>query len=52
MSRFRGGGRSREGRLIAVDVSDCALKHALDLGATHAVNPAGISNRDVKEKIH
>jgi len=26
-------------RVIAVDVSDYALKHALELGATHAVNP-------------
>jgi threonine dehydrogenase-like Zn-dependent dehydrogenase len=38
------------GRVIAVDTSDYALKHALSLGATHAVNPArGDPKRQVYE---
>ena len=37
------------GRLIAVDVSDYALKHALELGATHTANPREV---DVREKVY
>ncbi len=37
------------GRLIAVDTSEYALKNALTLGATHAVNPA---KGDVKKQIY
>jgi L-iditol 2-dehydrogenase len=37
------------GRLIAVDTSEYALKNALALGATHAVNPA---KGDVKKQIY
>ncbi len=37
------------GRVIAVDTSDWALKNALDLGATHGVNPA---KEDVKKRIY
>jgi L-iditol 2-dehydrogenase len=33
------------GRLVAVDTSDYALKNALSLGATHAVNPASADAR-------
>ena len=36
-------------RLIAVDTSDYALRNALDLGATHAVNPA---TEDAKRRIY
>lgn len=36
-------------RLIAIDVSDYALRHALDLGATHAVNPA---HEDAKKRVY
>ena len=36
-------------RLIAVDTSDYALKNALDLGATHAVNPA---KEDAKRRVY
>ena len=35
-------------RLIAVDTSDYALRNALDLGATHAVNPL---NEDARVRI-
>ena len=35
--------------MVAVDVSDYALEHALKLGATHAVNPA---NGDPKEAVY
>jgi threonine dehydrogenase-like Zn-dependent dehydrogenase len=37
------------GRLIAVDVSDYALRNALKLGATHAVNP---TREDAKQRIY
>ena len=37
------------GRLIAVDTSDYALRNALALGATHAVNPA---REDAKKRIY
>jgi threonine dehydrogenase-like Zn-dependent dehydrogenase len=37
------------GRLIAVDTSEYALKNALDLGATHVVNPA---MGDPKERVY
>ena len=37
------------GRLIAVDTSDFALRNALKLGATHAVNPA---REDAKQRIY
>ena len=37
------------GRLIAVDTSDYALKNALALGATHAVNP---SREDAKQRVY
>jgi L-iditol 2-dehydrogenase len=37
------------GRVIAVDTSDWALKNALDLGATHTVNPA---KEDAKKHIY
>ena len=40
------------GRLIAVDLSDYALKHALELGATHVVNPGGIATREVRDKVY
>lgn len=36
-------------RLIAVDTSDYALRNALDLGATHAINPA---REDAKERVY
>lgn len=37
------------GRLIAVDASEYALKNALSLGATHAVNPM---KEDAKKRIY
>ena len=37
------------GRLVAVDTSDYALKNALALGATHAVNPA---KEDAKKRVY
>jgi threonine dehydrogenase-like Zn-dependent dehydrogenase len=37
------------GRLIAIDTSDYARKHALALGATHVVNPAG---EDARKKVY
>ncbi len=37
------------GRLIAVDTSDYALKQALRLGATHAINPR---ESDAKDRIY
>ena len=37
------------GKLIAVDTSDYALKNALSLGATHAVNPAKF---DAKKAVY
>jgi len=37
------------GRLIAVDSSDYALRNAMELGATHAVNP---TEEDAKAKIY
>jgi len=37
------------GRLIAIDVSDYALKNALDFGATHALNPESI---DVRRAVY
>ncbi len=37
------------GRLIAVDTSDYALRNALALGATHAVNPA---KEDARKRIY
>ena len=37
------------GRLIAVDTSDYALKNALALGATHAVNP---KREDPKRRVY
>jgi L-iditol 2-dehydrogenase len=36
-------------RLIAVDTSDYALTNALDLGATHAINPAA---EDAKKRVY
>jgi L-iditol 2-dehydrogenase len=36
-------------RLIAVDVSDYALRNALALGATHAVNP---TKEDAKQRVY
>jgi len=36
-------------RLIAVDVSDYALKNALALGATHAINP---KKEDAKQRVY
>jgi len=36
-------------RLIAVDTSDYALKHALQLGATHAINPG---REDAKRRVY
>ena len=36
-------------RLIAVDTSDYALANALDLGATHAINPAA---EDAKKRVY
>ena len=40
------------GRLIAVDVSEHALKHASELGATHAVNPrSGDAKRQINQII-
>ncbi len=37
------------GRLIAVDVSDYALRNALKLGATHVVNP---TREDAKKRVY
>ena len=37
------------GRLIAIDTSDYALENALELGATHAVNPA---KEDAKKRVY
>ena len=37
------------GRLIAVDTSDYALKNALELGATHGVNPA---QEDARRRVY
>jgi len=37
------------GRLIAIDVSDYALRNALDLGATHVINPA---KEDAKQRVY
>jgi L-iditol 2-dehydrogenase len=37
------------GRLIAIDTSDYALEHAVELGATHAINP---TQENVKEKVY
>lgn len=36
-------------RLIAIDTSDYALRNALELGATHAVNPA---KEDAKKRVY
>ena len=36
-------------RLIAVDTSDYALRNALQLGATHAINP---SHEDAKQRVY
>jgi len=36
-------------RLIAIDTSDYALTNALDLGATHAINPA---TEDAKKRVY
>jgi L-iditol 2-dehydrogenase len=36
-------------RLIAIDTSDYALKNALDLGATHTVNP---SKHDARKRVY
>ena len=36
-------------RLIAIDTSDYALKNALELGATHAINPAA---EDAKKRVY
>jgi threonine dehydrogenase-like Zn-dependent dehydrogenase len=38
------------GRLIAIDTSDFALKNALRLGATHAINPKDVE--DVREAVY
>lgn len=38
------------GRLIAIDTSDFALKNALRLGATHAINPKKVD--DVREALY
>jgi threonine dehydrogenase-like Zn-dependent dehydrogenase len=37
------------GRLIAIDTSEYALRHALELGATHAINPA---REDPKQRVY
>ena len=37
------------GRLVAVDTSDYALKNALELGATHGVNPA---QEDARRRVY
>ena len=37
------------GRLVAVDTSDYALKNALELGATHGVNPA---QEDARQRVY
>jgi L-iditol 2-dehydrogenase len=37
------------GRLIAIDTSEYALRHALDLGATHAINP---SREDPRARVY
>jgi len=42
-------GAAGAGRLIAVDTSDYALRNALALGATHAVNP---SREDAKTRVY
>jgi L-iditol 2-dehydrogenase len=36
-------------RLIAIDVSDYALRHALQLGATHAINPV---REDARKRVY
>lgn len=36
-------------RLIAIDTSDYALRNALDLGATHAINPA---KEDARKRVY
>ncbi len=36
-------------RLIAIDTSDYALRNALELGATHAINPA---REDAKKRVY
>ena len=37
------------GRLIAIDTSEYALRHALELGATHVINPA---REDPKARVY
>jgi L-iditol 2-dehydrogenase len=37
------------GRLIAIDTSDWALRHARNLGATHTINPA---REDAKQRVY
>ena len=42
-------GKAGAGRLLAVDTSDYALQNAMQLGATHAINPGAC---DAREEIY